>query len=354
MKSIQYIKIMTVIFLLLGVNMHGQINFKEKHSDKVLYEKALKANAAIENGEYGNIHSLLVVKEGKVVYENYYKGWHKDSLHQAQSVTKSIIATILGTAIQQGIVKSTNDKVVDYYKKYKDVSDGVQEIRIQDLLTQRHGLKWKESPWNSPDNNWRNLINSSGDWYQTILRTEMGEKPGKVFNYSNAAPTLISGAIQNASNLPIETFARKYLFSELGIEKYRFWQGNGGPSNNGMALIFLRSRDLAKIGQLYLQKGKWKGKQIIPEDFAVKATSSVVKAAEDNPLYQEYDYGYFWWKDPVDRKGKKYTIFLARGAGGQLIIVEPKTNVVVVITAWNLTRPNRVQTIFDTFLASVN
>lgn len=351
MKSIQK-SMMMVVLLLIGVKAIAQINFDKNHTDKDLYERALKANAAIENGEYGDVHSLLVVKDGQVVYENYYKGWHKDSLHQAQSVTKSIIATILGAAIQQGFVKSTNDKITDYYKEYKGLSNQIQQIKIQDLLTQRHGMKWKESPWNSPDNNWRNLINTSGDWYKIILETEMSEKPGQVFNYSNAAPTLISGAIQNASQLPIDAFAKKYVFSDLGIKRYRFWQGNGGPANNGMALIFLRSRDLAKIGQLYLQKGKWKGKQVIPANFAAKATSSVVEAAEGNPLYKQYDYGYFWWKNPVDRSGKKHEIFLARGAGGQLIIVEPETKVVVVITAWNLTRPNRVQTIFDTYLSN--
>ncbi|WP_349555490.1 serine hydrolase [Pseudotenacibaculum sp. MALMAid0570] len=352
MKSISMVKIIVFILALTGIDGVAQINFDVSAVDKEIYKKSLEANKAIKNGAYGNVHSLLVVKEGKLVYENYYKGWKKDSLHQAQSVTKSIIATILGCAIQQGKVNGVKDRVVTYFPEYKNLSKEIQKIKINDLLTQRHGLKWKESPWNSPDNNWRNLINTTGDWYQVILKTDMNNDLGKVFNYSNAAPTLISGIIQNAAKTPIQDFAKKYLFDELNIKKYRFWKGNGGPSNNGMALIFLRPRDLAKIGQLYLQKGKWNGNQIIPEAFASKATSSIVKAAEGNPLYKQFDYGYFWWVNPVDRNGRKYNIFLARGAGGQLIIVEPKTELVVVITGWNLRRPNIAQTIFDNYFSS--
>ena len=356
MKLINSMKTTLVIllFVVVRVEGYGQIDFDKKHSDKRLYQKSTEANKAILNGNYGEIHSLLVVKKGKLVYENYYKGWKKDSLHQAQSVTKSIIATVLGTAIQQKIIGGVNDRITDYFSNYKNLSEGAQKIKIKDLLTQRHGLKWSERPWNSPDNNWRNLINTSGDWYKAILETPLENNPGSVFNYSNAAPVLISGAIQNASGIPIDVFTKKYLFDELDIKQYRFWQGNGGVSENGMALVFLTTRDLAKIGQLYLQKGKWDGQQIIPEDFAVKATSSLVKAAESNPMYKQYDYGYFWWVNPIDRKGKEYNVFMARGAGGQRIIVDPKRDIVIIITAWNLTRPNIVQTIFDNHLANTD
>ena len=102
-----------------------------------------------------------------------------------------------------------------------------------------------------------------------------------------------------------------------------------------------------------MQKGKWKGKQIIPESFAKEATSAIVIEAEGNPLYKSYDYGYFWWRNPVNRQGEKHDVFMARGAGGQLIIVEPKTNLVVVTTAWNLTSPNKVQAIFDTYFTNI-
>lgn len=349
----QIIKFLGLISLIFFRNYgHSQIDFDVNNNNSTLYQKALKADNAIKKGDYGKVHSLIVVKDGELVFENYYNGWKRDSIHQAQSATKSIIATLLGIAIQQDFVKNQYESIGTYYSTYKDVTGEVKSIKIEDLLTQRHGFKWSEAPWNSPDNNWRNLLNFEGDWYHSILKTSLSEKPGNVFNYSNAAPTLVSGIVQNASKLSIDQFAKKYLFNELGINKYRFWQGNGGPSNNGMALVFLKPRDFAKIGQLYLQNGKWNDKQILPKEYVKKATSSVVIKAEGNPIYKHYDYGYFWWINPVNKKGEKFKTYMARGAGGQLIIVEPETNTVVAINAWNLRTPNRVQLIFDNYLSN--
>lgn len=342
-------KIIFLLFLFTGTMSHSQIDFTQISSEQILQKGAALADTAISHGDYGEIHSLLVVKEGKLVFEKYYHGWKVDSVHQAQSMTKSVVATLLGLAIQQGFVKSTDDSVVSYFPKYTNVSGDHKNIKISDLLTQRHGLKWSEKPWNSPENTWRNLLNFSGDWYEQILKTEMAVAPGTTFNYSNAAPVLVSGIVQNASGLDIDEFAKKYLFEPLEINKFRFWQGNGGPRNNGMAMILLTSRDLTKIGQLYLQNGTWKGKQLLAKNFVHKATSSIVKEAEGNPMYQSYDYGYFWWSNPVSKNQKKYDVFLARGAGGQLLIVEPKRQLIVVITGWNLTTPNKPQTIFDTY-----
>jgi CubicO group peptidase (beta-lactamase class C family) len=337
------------LFLFAGAMSHGQIDFTKTSLHSTLQQKAVQADKAISDGDYGDVHSLLVVKEGKLVFEKYYRGWKVDSVHQAQSMTKSVVSTLLGLAIQQEFVKSTEDAVVTYFSQYKNLSDAHKKIKISDLLTQRHGLKWSERPWNSPDNTWRKVLNSSGDWYKQILQTDMATTPGTQFNYSNAAPVLVSGIVQNASGLQIDQFAKKYLFDPLEISNYRFWQGNGGPQHNGMAMIHLTSRAIAKIGQLYLQNGVWNGEPLLSKDFVAKATSPIVKEAEGNPIYQSYDYGYFWWSNPVSRNQKKYTVFLARGAGGQLLIVEPKRQLIVVITAWNLTTPNKVQVIFDRY-----
>jgi uncharacterized protein (TIGR02246 family) len=217
-------------------------------------------------------------------------------------------------------------------------------------LTQRHGLKWETRPWNDPDNKWRELLQTKGNWYELILKTPMDTLPGRVFNYGSIAPVLVTGIVQNASKMKIDVFAKKHLFEPLDIDDYRFWQGNGGPQNNGLALLFLTARDMAKIGQLYLQKGKWDNAQVIPEAFVEAATSPIVDNAESNGFYSNYDYGYFWWIDPVGKDGRKSKVFLARGAGGQNIIVSPEENMVVVTTAWNLRRPNKVQTIYDRYL----
>lgn len=313
---------------------------------------------AIENNKYGKVHSIIIIKDHKNIYEEYFNGWERDSLHQLQSATKSIVSTLLGIAIQENYVNSVQELISEYYKnEFKSVNEkNKKKISIEDLLTQRHGFNWKESPWDSPDNNWRNVLESEGNWYKMILQTPMDTIPGSKFNYSNAAPVLITGLIQKASNKPINEFAKDFLFEPLSISKVKYWDGNGGPQNNGLALLYLRSRDIAKIGQLYLQNGQWNNVQVLPKDYINQATSSRVINAESNEIYKSYNYGYFWWVDPEIRAGYKKNssdnieIYLARGAGGQNLIVWPSEKIVMVITAWNLKQPNILQRIFDDYV----
>jgi len=328
----------------------GQINFDTAPA----LSRFAAADSAILAGEFGEVHSLLVVEQGRLVFEKYYGGWHKDSVHQLQSATKSVVATLLGCALQHGFIPDTRTKLSGFFPAGLFDDERKQAIVIEDLLTQRHGLKWSESPWDSPGNTWRKVLETEGDWYRIILETPMDTLPGLLFNYSNAAPVLTAGLIQAASGMTIDSFARQFLFDPLQIERFRFWGGNGGPQNNGMALLFLTPRDMARIGQLYLQQGKWNGRQIIPAEFAERATSPIVKNVEGNGMYESYDYGYFWWSNPVWRQAPEQPsgVFLARGAGGQNIIVWPEKNTVVVITAWNMQQPNKPQVIFEKYISN--
>lgn len=267
-----------------------------------------------------------------------------------QSATKSIISTLLGCAIQQHFIQSETDFIATYFTQYQFDDLKKRQIKISDLLTQRHGLDWNEGAWEDPDNTWRKVISVQGDWFQKILDVPMYTVAGTKFVYSNAAPTLVSGLVQSASKTPIDSFAIQYLFEPLEIIDFWFWQGNNGPQNNGMALIALTSRDMAKIGQLYLQNGKWGNQQIIPHDYVQMATSPIVKGVGMNGAYKQYDYGYFWWSNPVSQSDKKTNVFLARGAGGQNIIVNREENLVVVTTAWNMQQPNKVQLVYDWYL----
>lgn len=344
--------LLLLILLFNHVTGFSQINFEDKISDESLYRKAMSADSAITSGEFGNVHSLLIIKEGKLLFENYYNGWKPDSLHQLQSATKSVISTLLGCAIQQQMIHSEHDPILDYFPEYPFNDSLKRQIKISDLLTQRHGLNWNEGAWEDPDNSWRKLLSERSDWYIKILDTPMDTIPGLKFVYSNAAPTLVSGIIQQASEMSIDSFAMKFLFEPLEIDNYWFWPGNGGPQNNGLALISLTSRDMAKIGQLYLQNGRWNEMQIIPENYCQSATSSIVKGVGLNGAYKQYDYGYFWWSNPVSQDDNRSNVILARGAGGQNIMVNRQENLVIVITAWNMQQPNKVQLIYDWYLGN--
>ncbi|MBI1342181.1 MAG: serine hydrolase [Terrimonas sp.] len=309
-----------------------------------------QADSAILAGEFGTIHSLLIQQNGVLIFEKYYNHWNPDSLHPLQSATKTVVAALLGCAIQQRFIGSENDLIGDYLPEGYCLDSMKRHIRIKDLLTQQHGLRWNEGAWEDTANSWRKIINTKGNWYKAVLATAMDTLPGTKFVYSNAAPLLVAGIIQWSSKMRIEDFAKRFLFGPLGIEQNRFWQGNGGPSENGMAMLSLSSRDMIKIGQLFLQEGVWNDQQLIPKQFSVDAISAKVSNVGRNGVYQRYDYGYFWWINPVlYGKNEGLPVFMARGAGGQNIIVWPERKWVLVITAWNRQQPNKPQSILDKY-----
>jgi CubicO group peptidase (beta-lactamase class C family) len=342
-----------IILLAHSALASAQIDFTGGQNNTTSNGRFFKADSAIRANEFGEVHSLIIVKNGKLIFEQYYNGWNRDSVHQLQSATKSVVSALLGCSIQQGFVKNVNEEITVYYPKDYFDSPLKREIKIEDLLTQQHGLKWKEAPWDDPGNKWRKVLETEGDWYKTILQTAMDTAPGTFFNYSNAAPVLTAGLIQRASKMQIDKFAKKYLLGPLKITQFRFWNGNGGPQNNGMALLSLTSRGMAKFGQLYLQGGKWNNRQVIPENFIRASVAGKVKNVGANGFYSGYDYGYFWWSNPVSKKkttGQPAAVFIARGHGGQNIIVWPEKQMVVVITAWNMQQPNKPLQIFDEYI----
>lgn len=347
---------LTIPLLYLDFSARAQIHFTDPGPDSLMHPICLDMDRAILNNEYGNIHSILIAQKGRMIFEKYYNGWKKDSLHQLQSATKSVVATLLGCALNQGFIHSVDEPISNHYDLASFEDSLKNKITLKNLLTQQHGLLWNEEDWNNPDNNWRKIISQPGNWYEAVLQTPMDTLPGVFFNYSNAAPLLVTGILQMASNMRIDSFAKKFLFEPLEIEYYWFWPGNGGPENNGMAMLSLTPRDMARIGQLYLQSGVWNGIQIIPNDFVKQAVHPHVKNVGANGFYKSYDYGYFWWSHPVLRTGennKTQKIFLARGAGGQNIIVWPERDMVVVITAWNLQQSNLSQTLFDHYISKM-
>ena len=314
------------------------------------------AIAAIRGGEYGQVHSLLISKDGELIVEEYFNGWTADSLHQLQSATKSVVSTLMGIAIHKGFISGVDAPVVPFFddRELENMDDRKRAMTIEDLLTQRHGLAWNEGAWEDPENTWRKVLATEGDWYGMILGMPMQDDPGTGMAYSNAAPLLTTGVIQQASGMDIQDFAAEHLFAPLGITSWRFWQGNGGPEHNGAALLFLRPRDMIKIGQLYLQDGIWDGERLLPEGWVEEAAATpVVPAYEDNPHYL-FGYGYFWWNTPRPRRFGLLpvapSVFVARGAGGQYIVVHPEERMVVVLTAWDLQFANLLFEVFPRYL----
>ncbi len=266
-----------------------------------------------------NIDGVLVVHRGYVVFEKYYKGADADLKFEFASVTKSVTSALIGIALQKGYLRSLDQTVNDFFPEALTNADPrVKTISVKNLLTMTPGFAWsEESAWSWP---------RDGDWISYILTIPMGSAPGEKFVYTSPAAHLLSGILTKTTWMSALDFADKYLFGPLGIRE-REWLTDGQGRNTGAHGLFLRMRDAAKIGFLYLNQGVWGGRQLIPAKWIEDSTR---KQSEGG--FPEYTgYGYLWWVT----NDSGYEAFYAAGYGGQYVYVVPDLDLVVVIVSKN-------------------
>ncbi|MFX0037246.1 MAG: serine hydrolase domain-containing protein [Candidatus Hermodarchaeota archaeon] len=278
----------------------------------------------VENHEY-DVYSILVIKNGFIVKEWYDKLFHKDFLFRVFSVSKSITSTLIGIAFDKGFINSLDELVLDYFpdKDIANLDTQKESMTIEHLLTMTTGLDWAEyysydNPLN-PYHTWK----ASEDHVEFVLNRTMIAAPGLVWNYNTGATHLLTAILERATNMSTLDFANQYLFGPLSIEDYTWLQDPQGVACGGDGL-FLRPRDMAKIGYLFLKGGIWENKRIISKNWVVISTNSIVEL--NSNLY----YGYQWWIYPAD------LCYRALGYGGQVISVFYELNLIVVFTGMNL------------------
>ena len=291
-------------------------------------EQALDPDSLSEIYNYiekdGRINSFLIVKNGYLVVEEYYNEYDENSQHNIYSCTKSIMSALIGIAVDNGHIKSVDEKVLDFFPEYefKYTDERKKEVTIEHLLTMTSGLKFGELqiPYTSEGNPFIQMINSE-DWIQFVLDKPVIHTPGTTFDYSSGSSHVLSAILQKATGTDSLSYAVNYLFGPLGIsEADIFWEIDPQGIYVGGSWLHMRPRDMAKFGLLYLNKGKWNGNQIIPRKWVEKSTRSLVHV-------EDYaDYGYQWWVE-------SNTMYFAEGYRGQFICVLKDLNVVVVLTA---------------------
>lgn len=301
-------------------------------------------NTKLNNGSYGNVHSLLIVKDGFLIFENYYNGSSSSESHELQSATKSIASIICGIAIDQNLF-SENDFVLDHIdSSYYHNNDPMRNnITIKNVLDMRLGIAWKE--WGYPTNQKDNIIMAnSPDWIQYILNSPMDTAPNTTFLYNTGASCFISALIDNNSSLNTENFSNQFLFTPIGITSQDWWvQDSKGVVHTGGGLK-MTAQDMARFGFLILKDGNWDGNEVVSQNYLSKLTSPSslnVFSVPVNSVAQPLHYGYHFWNIPLSVNNVYYTIIAAMGTGGQVIFIIKELNLVVVSTAWNLTEPNQ-------------
>jgi CubicO group peptidase (beta-lactamase class C family) len=300
------------------------------------------------------LHSILVIRDAKLVFEEYFSGEdldlsdlssgvhfsHKDfdlnTLHALASVSKSVTSILLGIAIDEGLVGDTNETMFSFFPDYSNLGDPAKnQITLAQMLAMTSGLPWNESyAYTDPRNDLGAMAFFSEDPIAYVLGKSTVAPPGTQFIYNSGTTNLLGEITRRTTGSTLESFADQHLFAPLGIDSLEWY---GFPSDPDMAVassaLYLRPRDMAKIGQLYLDGGVWDTTRVVSESWVKASTSRATDVpASENPIPRFSDgYGFQWWLGTFPKEDTD--AYIAAGWGGQFIIVLPEREMVVVMTA---------------------
>jgi CubicO group peptidase (beta-lactamase class C family) len=278
-----------------------------------------------------DIHSVLILKNGKLVLEDYFYGYARHKTHSMMSVSKSITSILIGIGKDQKKIPSIDKKIYEFFPSYTDISwdDQKNEIRLKHVLTMTAGLDW--NAWNYSDTDPRSstqAMTRSVDWIRFVLERKAVDTPGKNFVYSNGLTMLLGAILRNTTGLYADKFAGEYLFGPLGISDFSWQKLSDGTIITAWGLK-LKPRDMAKIGYMMLKDGKWKGKQIVSSAWVKEST----KAHVEGDILLGSGYGYQWWRGRIFINNEDIETFYAAGKGGQYIFICPALDLVTVFTS---------------------
>lgn len=335
----------------------------------------------IHSGKYGEIHSLLIYKDGKLVFEEYFPGhdyswdgpnfqgtwvsWNRDKEHNIHSVGKSITSACIGIAIDQGFIDSVDQSIFDYLPEHQHLKiTGKDQITIEHLLTMTSGLEWDEwgTSYSNEENDVIALWVDCDDPVACVLEKPLVSKPGTDFTYSGGNMIVLGEIIKNATGMDIEAFSGRYLFAPMGIEAPEWrWIGDSGVVYAGGDQK-LTPREMLKFGATYLNDGFWDGQQIVSERW-VQHSNNPYSGPDNSWLnhllrpippgdntWGPRGYSYAWWTHMFSHSGERFPAFWAFGFGGQKIVVFPDQNAVVVFTAGNYTSTDTSAEILTEYL----
>lgn len=334
--------------------------------DVGLDPKVLAAfDADIASGKYGYIDSMLVIRQGKLVFDrsyrhdydkiygkeakepsalnahdptgpyNYFSPWwhpfyRRGDLHSLQSVTKTVTSVIIGAATARGEFPELSTPVLKFFDESKvaNVDERKRRVTLRHLLTMTGGFDWDEElPYYDPNNS-ASLMEASFDWVQFAIDRKVANEPGTVFNYNSGGSQLLSYIFHVATGRDLEEYAAEYLFGPLGIERY-FWKRTPAGPVDTEGGLYLNPHDLAKIAYLYLKKGVWQGRSIVSPEWVADSVSPKIEVDESGVKY-----GLKWWLFPYGDGSK--TAWAGSGFGGQMPIIVPEHDLVLVFTGWNI------------------
>jgi CubicO group peptidase (beta-lactamase class C family) len=314
------------------------------------------------------IHSIVVVKNGKLVFEEYFSGrdveldeqvagsgelkytsknFDRNTLHFQGSANKSFWSALIGIGIAKGFINGTDEKMFSFFPDYEDLSNTEKDkITIAHMLTMTSGLPWDDGsyPIYDPRNDeYQMLFNE--DPVRFVLEKPVVTSPGTNFHYNSGTTLLLSEIVKRSSGKSLADFVEQFLFTPLGIISYRWASSRNSHNTIFAAGLYLRPRDMAKFGQLYLQEGLWDANRIVSDQWTLKSSGESIHFPTVHPPMPNFitGYGYQWW---VGKFTNLTDVYCAAGWGGQFIMVLPDVNIIVVFTGGDFVG-NNFQLQFD-------
>ncbi len=283
---------------------------------------------------YPNVHSILLWRHGRLVFEEYFYGFDRSRPHQLRSATKSFISALVGIAVDIGAIRGESQPVVDLLPwsvaSFANPDPRKSKITVGDLLSMRSGLACDDDNHASPGG--ERVLYDQPDWARFAMNLPMVADPGASAHYCTAGAHLAGRLVENATGEDLLTFAQARLFGPLGFTRYR-WPYQPVASNAGtFGQLYLRPRDFLKFGILYLRGGRWRGRQVISRSWVERSTEPMTRIGSRR-------YGYLWWRQAFDVATPRGTAtvdaILASGNGGEKLYVVPSLDLVAVFTGGN-------------------
>lgn len=290
--------------------------------------KIEELNRKIATQNFKNITSIVVIKEGKLLLEEYFNGTARKTLHDTRSVGKSFASTLLGIAIKDNHIKSEKQTLNQFYQlnAFQNYTVAKDSVTLEDLLTMSSSFDGSDMNSESPGNE-ENMYPTK-NWVEFALNLpiEKSKVANKQWDYFTAGTVVLGDIIHKSVPNGLEKYASENLFKPLGITKYK-WQYTPQKVANTAGSVQLRSLDYAKYGQLYKNLGVWNGKQILSQEWIAKSLSHKMAISEG-----EY-YGYLFWNKTYNVNGVNYEVYYSSGNGGNRIFIFKDFPIVVVITS---------------------
>lgn len=299
---------------------------------------------AVLDGTYKDVHGVLLYHHGKLVMEEYFYGYSVERPHQLRSATKSIVSALAGIAIDRGVLSGVGEAVLPHmsYADYENPDPRKAAMTLGNFLAMSPGLDCNDHSSTSPGR--ETVIDEKPDWVKATLDLPMINAPGTRGFYCSGGVSVVGRMTENAVKMRLPEFAQASLFGPLGISRTDWmWNYDLTNADKEYSQIHLRPRDMLKVGILFADGGRWKGRQVI-------SSSWVQTSLAEHSHVDNVSYGYFWWRPwlNVETSGgpEHVNMVAAQGNGGQKIYLVPQYDLVAVFTggAYNIdgTPPNSI------------